>query len=163
MKNYFLVIIFACFSKISVGQTDTSLIYLRFPTLPPFSLVKVPDSTRFTKADLHRKKATLIFIFSPDCEHCQLETRDLLNHIDLYKKVQIVMASPLDYELIKQFYDQYKIGEYPNIIMGRDPSFFFGGFYNVKTYPSIFLYNKKGKFVKAFDGTVPVEKIAEFL
>jgi hypothetical protein len=73
------------------------------------------------------------------------------------------MASPLDYELIKQFYDQYKIGEYPNIIMGRDPSFFFGGFYNVKTYPSIFLYNKKGKFVKAFDGTVPVEKIAEFL
>ena len=73
------------------------------------------------------------------------------------------MATPLEHELIKQFYELYKIGEYPNITMGRDPAFFLGSFYKVQTYPSIFLYNKKGKFVKAFDGTVPVEKIAEFL
>jgi thiol-disulfide isomerase/thioredoxin len=162
MRKLFLIIICICLAKISLAQSDSSLIYLRFPTLPPFSITKVPDSTRFTREDLARKKATLIFIFSPDCEHCQQETRALLDHINLFKKVQIIMASPLEHEHIQQFYELYKIDKYPNIIMGRDPTNFFGSFYKVVTYPSIFLYNKKGKFVKAFDGTVPVEKIAEY-
>ena len=163
MRKWFLIIICICIANIGIAQVDSSLIYLRFPTIPPFSITKVSDSTRFTKEDLNRKKATLIFIFSPDCEHCQLETRALLDHIKLFKKVQIIMATPLEHELIKQFYELYKIDKYPNIIMGRDPTNFFGSFYNVLTYPSIFLYNKKGKFVKAFDGTIPVEKIAEYL
>ncbi|MEO6541738.1 MAG: redoxin domain-containing protein [Ferruginibacter sp.] len=163
MRKWIFIIAFTCLAKVSLAQSDSSLIYLRFPTIPPFSITKVPDSTTFTKNDLSKRKATLIFIFSPDCEHCQHETRALLDHIKLFKKVQIIMATPLEHDLIKQFYELYKIGEYPNIIMGRDPTFFFGSFYKVQTYPAIFLYNKKGKFVKAFDGTVPVEQIAEFL
>lgn len=163
MKKWFLIIICSCLAKISLAQTDSTPVYLRFPTIPPFSITKVPDSTRFTKDDLARKRATLIILFSPDCEHCQQETRALIDHIKLFKKVQIIMATPLEHDLIKQFYELYKIDEYPNIIMGRDPTNFLGSFYKVQFYPSIFLYNKKGKFVKAFDGTVPVEKIAEFL
>jgi len=163
MRKCFFIIACICLTKISLAQSDSSLIYLRFPTIPPFSITKVPDSTRFTKDELSKKKATLIFIFSPDCEHCQQETKALIDHIKLFKKVQIIMATPLEHELIKQFYELYKIAEYPNIIMGRDPTNFLGTFYKVEFYPSIFLYDKKGNFVKAFDGTVPVEKIAEFL
>ena len=73
------------------------------------------------------------------------------------------MASPLEYHILKKFYDEYKIADYPNIIMGRDPSYFFGTFYSVRSFPAIFLYDKKGNFVKAFDESVPVQKIAQFL
>ena len=61
------------------------------------------------------------------------------------------------------FYEEYKIADYPNIIMGRDPGYFFGTFYKIRSFPRIFLYDKKGNFVQAFDGNVPIEKIAEFL
>lgn len=145
------------------GQADTSLLYLRFPTVPPFRIITMADSTAFTKADLSKKKATIIMVFSPDCEHCQAETKAITARIELFKKVQIVMASPLDYDYIKKFYEEYKIADYPNITMGRDPGYYLGTFYKIRSFPAIFLYDKKGNFVKAFNGSFPVEQIAELL
>lgn len=145
------------------AQSDSSLLYLRFPTVPPFSIIKVPDSTRFTKNELQKKQATMIMVFSPDCDHCQQETKELIANIDLFKKVQIIMASPLDFSYLKKFYFEYELDRYPNFIIGRDPGYFLGTFYKVHSFPSIFLYDKKGRFVSAFDGTVPVKKIAEAL
>lgn len=163
MKKTLLIIILFTITKIVSAQTDTSLLYLKFPTVVPFSIIKVPDSTKFTKADLKKKKPVLIMAFSPDCEHCQHETEQLLAHMDLFKKVQIVMITPIDYKYILEFYNKYGIANYPNITMGRDGSWTIGSFYNIHNFPALFLYNKKGKFVKAFDGSVPVEKIADAL
>jgi thioredoxin-related protein len=145
------------------AQTDTSLLYLRFPSIPPFTITTVPDSVKFTKADLHKKKATIVMIFSPDCEHCQHEVNELKAHTNLLKKAQIIMTSPVEYKFIKKFYDEYKLTDYPNIIVGRDATYMLGTFYSIKSFPTLFLYNKKGKFVKAFDGNVPIQKIAEAL
>ncbi len=163
MMKYIILILCVCLAKTGLAQEDSTPIYLRFPAVPPFSITKIADSTTFTKADLAKRKATLIIIFSPDCEHCQQETRALTANIRLFKKAQIIMASPLEHRFLKKFYDEYKIADHPNIIMGRDPTYFFGTFYKVRSFPAIFLYDKKGNFVKTFDGSVPVQKIAEFL
>lgn len=163
MKKLALIIFAFFFAQIVTAQADSTLLYLRFPTVPPFSITKVSDSTRFTKDDLSRKKATIIMIFSPDCEHCQHETKELIANIKLFKKAQIIMASPLDHQILKKFYEEYKIADYPNIIMGRDPSYFFGSFYRVRSFPAIFVYDKKGKFISSFDGSAPVQKIADIL
>lgn len=162
-RKVFFSLLLICFTQAGFSQADTSLLYLRFPTVPPFSITKVSDSSSFSKDDLVKKRPVMIMIFSPDCEHCQHETRELIAHMDLFKKVQIVMASPLEYPFIRKFYDEYNIAQYPNIIMGRDPSYFLGTFYKVRSFPSIYLYDKKGNFVAKFDGSVPVEKIAEAL
>lgn len=163
MRNFIIFLVFICLCNAALAQTDSTPIYLRFPTIPPFSITKISDSSVFTKADLVKKKATVIFIFSPDCEHCQQETKALTANINLFKKAQIVMASPLEHRFLKKFYDEYKIADHPNIIMGRDPSYFFGTFYSIRSFPAIFVYDKKGNFVRAFDGHSPVEKIAEIL
>ncbi len=160
LKKYLfiLIAILGCQSLKAQQETD-SLLYLRFPNVPPFKLNKVPDSTVFTKDDLQKKKATIIIVFSPDCEHCQAETKNITANINLFKKTQIIMASPLDFDYIKKFYDEYHIAKYPVITMGRDPSYFLGTFYQIRSYPAIFIYDKKGKLVKWFSGTTPVEKI----
>ena len=163
MKRIIFICLFACIGKMNFAQTDTSFLYLRFPNLPPLSVIKVSDSTKFTKDDLKKNTATLIFIFSPDCSHCQHETEKLLAHINLFKKVQIVMSSPIEYVYLKKFYDEYKIADYPNITMGMDPGYFLGTFYHIRSFPALYLYDKKGNFLKAFDGSVPVEEIAAAL
>lgn len=163
MKKIICLVLCTCLYKLGMAQADSTLIYLRFPTVPPFSIIKVPDSTRFSKEDLSRKKATIIIIFSPDCDHCQHATKELTTNIRLFKKAQIVMASPLEYSYLKKFYEEYKIADHPNIIMGRDPSYFFGTFFRVRSFPAIFVYDKKGNFIKSFDGSVPIERVAEVL
>ncbi len=163
MKKIICLVLCSSLFVSAKAQADSTLIYLRFPTVPPFSIIKVPDSTRFTKDNLQKKKATVIIIFSPDCDHCQHATKELTANIGLFKKTQIVMASSLEYSYLKKFYEEYKIAEHPNIIMGRDPSYFFGTFFRVRSFPAIFVYDKKGNFIQSFDGSVPVEKIAEVL
>jgi thioredoxin-related protein len=163
LKRYFLLLLVVVLTKAAVAQTDTSLLYLRFPMVPSFRLINVTDSSIFTKNDLKKKKATIIMMFSPDCEHCQAETKELTAHMDLFKKVQIIMASPLDYNYIKKFYEEYKLAEYPNITMGRDPSYFLGTFFKVRSFPSIFVYDKKGNYVTSFVGSTPIEQIAAAL
>jgi thioredoxin-related protein len=141
-------------------KEDTAL-YLRFPVVPPFSIIKVPDSSRFAKADLARKKKTLLIIFSPDCDHCQQETKDIIEAIDKFKKIQIVMASWLPYNEIQKFYTDYNIAAYPNITMGWDKSFFLPPFYKFKSLPFMALYDKKGNLISVFEGNVKMEKLLE--
>ncbi len=163
LKKYFLLLLIITISIVSFGQTDTSLLYLRFPIIPSFKIINIADSTAFTKDNLKKKKATIVMVFSPDCEHCQDETKALTAKIKLFKKAQILMVSPLDFGYMKKFYNEYKIADHPTITMGRDPNYFFGTFYKVRSFPSIFLYDKKGNFVKAFTGLTHVEEIAAAL
>ncbi|MEO7445913.1 MAG: thioredoxin fold domain-containing protein [Ferruginibacter sp.] len=161
MKSFYLFLFLTGTFLSSFAQQDSLPVYRRFPTVPPFKLVNVKDSSIFKKEDLPRKKEVLIMIFSPDCEHCQVATKDMLANIDAFKKVQIVMASSLDYTLVKTFYEVFELYKFPNIIVTRDPSYFLGTFFNVHNFPSIFTYDKKGNLVNAWEGSVSFKKISK--
>ncbi len=165
MKKYFFAFLLLGFSSagFAQAQTDTSLLYQRFPVVPTFRLINIADSSIFTKANLNKKKATIIIIFSPTCENCVEETKELKEKIDLFKKAQIIMVSPLDFSYLREFYNDNNIAQYPTITIGRDPGYFLGTFYKVRSLPSIFIYNKKGKLVKWFIGSTPVAEIAAAL
>lgn len=157
-----LVLIFQIGIHAMAQQTD-SLLYKRFPTVPPFNLQLAPDSAIFNKDLLKKNKPTLFFIFSPDCGHCQLTTADLLKHYQLFKNYQIIMATPVEYKWILPFYQEYKLKNFPAIKIGRDASHSLGTFFNVKNFPELFLYNAKGTFVKEFKGTINFQEIANYL
>ncbi len=165
LKVLYSFVIATFFINISLAQTIpvSEPAYKRIPQLPPFKLYTAPDSLVFTKDELKKKKATIIMVFSPDCEHCLHSAEDLITHYNLFKKVQIVMASALPYEHVKKFYDNFKLGDYPNIKAGSDNTYFLGTFFEVRSFPAIFLYDKKGKFKTAFDANVKWETIAASL
>lgn len=168
MKNkviqYLLSALLTCATCYSYSQSDSlQSVYLRFPEIPQFTINKASDSIAFTREDLKRKKETVFIIFSPDCDHCQQETKDLLATIDKFSKTQIVMITSLPYDQMKLFYEEFKIADYPTITMGNDPYYFFHTFFNTRYLPSIFIYDKKGKFKKSFEGSVKIEKIIESL
>ena len=167
MKRAFILIagLFISFTGFSQGvEADTSKpVYLRFPTIPQFTIYKASDSSKFTREDLEKRKSTVFIIFSPDCEHCQHETEALIANIDKFKKAQIVMVEYLPHEQMVKFYKDYKIENYPNIIMGRDAKYFLPLFFKVQSLPSIYVYDKKGNFKQAFSGSVNMDIIAAAL
>ena len=168
IKNYSLkriLIVIFCLVIIQQAdaQSDSLPIYKRFPEIPPFSITKVPDSIKFTKDDLQKKRSTMIMLFNPDCKHCQLAIQELLSNITLFKNAQIVLASPMDFVELKKFYKEYKIASYPNITVARDWTFFFGSFYVVKNFPSVYIYNIKGELSAEFSGSLDIIKAAAAL
>lgn len=161
MKNIFAFLAFTFFCINGFAQADEEkAVYLRFPTIPQFTVYKAPDSTAFSREDLKKKKEVLFMVFSPDCDHCQHETEELLANIQKFKNTQIVMITYLPYEEMMAFYKKYKIANYPQITMARDTKFFFPVYFKVKNLPSIFLYDKKGNFKKSFEGSVKIDSIA---
>jgi thiol-disulfide isomerase/thioredoxin len=163
LRNLLIGFLIALCSSGYSQADSTKALYERFPDIPLFSMYKAQDSTLFTRDDLKKKKETIFIIFSPDCEHCQQETKNLIANIDKFKKAQIIMVTSLPYNQMKLFYDEFKIVNYPTITMGYDPTFFFHTFFNIKYLPVIFIYDKKGKFKKSFEGSVKIDKILESL
>lgn len=159
-----VITFFACLlCTVLFGQNDSLPVYKRFPTLPPLDIIRLPDSSHFRKADLQKRKATIIMLFNPDCSHCQKATEELLANAVLFEKAQIILVSSTPYAQIQKFYADYGIATHSNIVMGLDPSFFLGIFFKITHFPSIFIYNKKGGFVKSIEGSFPVREIAESL
>lgn len=143
---------------------DSTLpLYREYPVLPQFSTRRIPDSTLFQKKDLRDKRQTLVMLFSPDCEHCQQAIEALKKQIESFKKVEILLVSHLNFDLLKAYYDKHQLHQYPNVTMVRDGSYMLGTFYRLRNYPSFFLYNKKGDLVEAFEGSVPIDRIVSRL
>ncbi len=164
VKKIILTLFIACIAQLSFSQTDsTPAVYLRFPTIPQFTIYNAADSSVFTRENLKKRTPTVFIVFNPECEHCQHETKALIANIDKFKHAQVVMVSYLDYDQMVKFYREYKIADYPVITMGRDAKYFLPVFFDVKTLPAIFVYDKKGKIKKAFEGSVPIEKLIEEL
>lgn len=161
-KKFILFIFLFSSVKLVCGQADSSgPVYLRFPTIPQFTIFNVKDSSTFTRDNLKKKKPTIFILFSPECEHCQREIKELEAHIDRFKNAQIIMVTYLAFAEMKKFYSDYHIANYPMITMGRDAKYFFPVYFKLRNMPSIYVYDKKGNFKKAFEGSVNVLKIAE--
>jgi thiol-disulfide isomerase/thioredoxin len=127
--------------------------FMRFPTIPPFRLLKLDSATYLTKDDLRKNRKTIVMYFSPDCEHCKHQTEAILADFKDFKDIEIVMATYQPFGEMKAFNEHYKIYEHPNILIGRDEQFRLPPFYKIKNLPYLALYDKKGNLVTTFEGT----------
>ncbi len=110
-----------------------------------------------------KKHPTIVIYFSPTCGHCQHQAEEITSHIKQLEDVQILMVTSHPLYEIRQFIDTYAINHFANITVARDPDFNMGRFYELKSMPGIFIYNKKGKLKKAFDTNVKIEDLVAAL
>jgi len=127
--------------------------YMRFPTIPPFRLLKLDSTTYLTKDDLRKNRKTMVMYFSPDCEHCKHQTEAILADFKDFKDIEIVMATYQPFTEMKQFNEHYKIYQHPNILIGRDEQFRLPPFYKIRNLPYLALYDRKGNLITTFEGT----------
>ena len=158
LKSFLSLLLFSV-SLTVFGQQDSILpAYQRYPTLPPFQLF-LADSSKYTKENVPKKRAVLLILFSPDCEHCQHETEQLVLKKDSLKNIFIVMATTLPIFKMKAFAEKYRLNEMTNVVVARDAYYFLPAFFEIHNLPYMALYGKKGKLLKTFEGTVGWEKV----
>lgn len=87
--------------------------------------------------------------------------KELMAYKTELKDIRILMASPGSYPLIKQFYSDYGLSAMPNIKMGHDENFALGSIFQLRTFPSIFVYDQHGKLAKAFIGNIGAPAIID--
>ena len=165
VKHLFIAFLsFALFSSAFAQQSNIEQpVYLRFPSVPSFTVYKAPDSTAFTRDNLKKKKPVMFFIFSPECSHCKHETEMMIQHMEKLRNVEILMITYLPYNEMMDFYKNYKLDRFSNITVARDTKFFFPTYFNVRNFPSFYIYDKKGNFKKFLEGDVKIDTLMEAL
>jgi thioredoxin-related protein len=133
--------------------------YVKNPGLPPFSLLEVDSIHYVTNGSLKKNHKVLIMFFSPECDHCKHQMRDILAEINKFKDIEIVMATFQPFDEMKSFYNYYRIQDHPNILMGRDEKYMFPPYYRMQSLPFLALYDKKGQFIKRFEGNQKADSI----
>jgi thioredoxin-related protein len=161
MKKCFLTLLPVLMVLITVAQSDTTYPYKRFPTVPPFSLLQA-DSSLLTKAQL-KKGPVIVMFFSPSCDHCQHQVKDMLKRMADFKNTQFVLATYQPFDEMVEFISTYELNKYPNIKVGRDQKFVLPPFYHIQSLPYLALYNKKGDLVNTWQGNVPVDTLLKAL
>ena len=162
MKYLLIIISFLLVSDI-YSQSDTiQPPFKKFPFFPPVKLM-LPGNATFTKADLPKKKPVMLMVFSPMCEHCKQETEELITNIALFRRSVIVMATMMPYDSMMTFREKYKLDQFENIIVGQDFQFFLPTYYMITNLPFLAFYDKKGRLISSFEGSLPLVKAAEEL
>jgi hypothetical protein len=98
----------------------------------------------------------MLVFFSPDCEHCQKESKEFLAYKEELSGVQVLMVSPMPYAHIKQFYADYNMASLPNFSLGQDWAYHLGSKLQPHFFPTMLLYDKIGNFIGGYTGNVPV-------
>lgn len=161
MKFVFSLFVFVQLAITIVAQ-QTEPPYKRFPTLPPLKLLLPDSTTQFTEKELEKDLPVFVILFSPDCDHCKKGTEELIDNIDQFKNIQIVMTTIQPFDKMKEFYNNYKLERFRNITVGRDQFFLLPTFYRIKNMPFFAFYNKKGELIDIAEGALPVNKVLEF-
>lgn len=133
--------------------------YLKNPGIPLFRLLETDSLHYLTKDDLKKNHKVLLIFFSPECEHCKHQMRDILADFNKFKDIEIVMATFQPFNEMKSFYEYFRIADHTNIFMGRDEKYMLPPYFRMQSLPCLALYDKKGLFITRFEGNQKVDTI----
>ncbi len=130
--------------------------------LPPFQFYTLDDKP-FTDKDRDPNKALIIFYFDPYCEHCQQQTEWITQKPEVFKNTQLLFVSTETKAAIQQFYEKYLKGKGLDVVMLKDKEYMFDNYFGYTVAPRIFIYDKKGHYVKDFTREVDAEVLRRYL
>lgn len=130
--------------------------------IAPFQ-IRLVSGQQYTASQMAAGPAVLIY-FSPDCEHCQSFTKDLLKNYNVVANKQVVMVTFQSMEMLKPFVSQHSLGSYPNFKVGTEgTSYLVQRYYQIRSFPYIAIYDKNGNLVRTFEGEQPHSEIFKAL
>jgi len=131
-------------------------------TMPSFNLLLTDNTTVLNTGHIPTGKPVMLVYFSPDCDHCQKVTEDLLKNIKALSNVQFYFLTIDPLDRLKVFNEYYGIDKYPNITLGRDYEFFFyQHFDKTGITPYLVLYDRHKDLKVLYPGGTEAKTIIE--
>lgn len=130
--------------------------------MPQFSYQEI-NGNEFSNESLKNNIPTLFIYFNSECEFCNHEAEMIKENILAFKDIQIVFISFEKPESIKLFAQKHKLLNYDSIHFIYDVKADFAVTFDVKSLPSLILYDKSQNLIERFKGQVKAETILKKL
>ncbi len=130
--------------------------------LPKFSFTDLSGQA-FHYTQLQADMPTLVFFFDPYCDHCQQQATWIKEAKNQLSHIQQIWVSTEEPIAVEDFKNTYLGSDWNNVHFLVDKKFLFDGYFGYSEIPSIYVYNKDGQRVKAFNKETPAEVLLRFL
>jgi len=127
--------------------------------LPSIDLLLTDSLTHINTKAVRKGNPVALLYFSPDCEHCQQETKSIIHHMNSLQEIHFYFITNDPLERAKVFISVFHLERYSNIIIGVDDRFQFPRVFNGAVPPYLVLYDSNLDLVHIFDGETEVGKI----
>ncbi|HWA32590.1 MAG TPA: redoxin domain-containing protein [Cyclobacteriaceae bacterium] len=129
-------------------------------TLPKISVVTAEgDSVNLSTLN----GPLMLILFTPDCDHCQREAKDISNHFKIFEDYTLYFVAAQTSDVLKEFAIKYNLTDKSNVVFAQGPIVPVMKLLRPTSMPTILIYNADGELVKRFDGETRVEDIEEYL
>jgi peroxiredoxin len=118
---------------------------------------------RFGNDSLPAGQPTVVYYYSPDCEHCQYEAGEIQKNLAQFQRATLVMVSTADSAAVAKFAAQYGLAKQPNIHFLLDSKGAFYKTFGTALVPSFFVYNGQHELVQKFAGETKIDAITKLI
>jgi peroxiredoxin len=101
--------------------------------------------------------------FNPECEHCQYEAKSINERYNDLQNLNLIMFTIANDSMTKAFSKQYGLDSLKNIRIISDTTKEMEKIFDVKTIPTVFIYNAQNQLVKRYNGETKIEAILKNL
>jgi thiol-disulfide isomerase/thioredoxin len=117
--------------------------------------ILLPDSaTYFNTTGLPAGRKTVLFYYSPTCPYCRAQMREIVNNIERYKDVQLLVITGADFKSMKGFNTYFKLENYPNVITGIDTGNVMVKVYQAYGVPFTAFFDQRKRMIAAYSGRI---------
>lgn len=134
----------------------------KIKTIPAFSY-KTINGKVFSNTNLKENIPTIFLYFNSECEHCQSEAEQIRDNVEKFANAQLVFISFEEPKKITAFATKYKLIGYDKITFLCDSKVSFSTTFDVKSLPTVVIYDKNKKLIVKIKGEVKVEAILKKL
>jgi thiol-disulfide isomerase/thioredoxin len=127
--------------------------------LPSFDILLADSSTHVNTAQVEAGRPIVLMYFSPDCEHCQKETKDILQHMNALHEARFLFVTIDAFDRLQVFNKYYQLSKYPNVMLGRDEQFFLLRHFRGIAPPYLVLYDRNKKQRASYQGDIAVDSL----
>lgn len=127
-------------------------------SLPAFEF-KTLEGNLFTRENLQAGKKLVLIYFSPDCDYCHYEVREIKKNVSLIEKnnIQLLLVSSDTEEMVKDFIAIYDLDKVGNLTIARDEKDQMNKLFGITGLPMAYIYNTDQKLEKKYRGEVKIE------
>ena len=133
----------------------------RIKSFPLFSFRKLNDT--IFRSDEIKEGPVLVLFFHPECEHCQYQITTLFKNWVEPSGVHVILISNAEKEIVKKFVNKISLPDSPEIIILVDDTYSFLNYFGTELVPATFIYDRKLRLIKYFQGEVRSETILKYL
>lgn len=127
-------------------------------TIPKFEYQNIKGGN-FDNSNLQQNTPTVFIYFNSDCEFCNEEAEMIRENIEKFANMQLIFVSFEKTQAIISFSKIHKLNTHDNVYFLCDSKATFATTFDVKSLPSLMLYDKNQQLIEKIKGQTKVETI----